>query len=348
MKHKYIKIFLGVFAVVALVGTLIYTNCNREEIPQDKNQLVIYSSHPLDFISPLIEEFEIQTGIQVTVVSGGSGELLDQVEAEQDNPQADILWGGSLSTLMPQSYLFEEYQSVNEEEMQDEFKNKEGMLTRFSDVPSILMINEDLVGDIKIDGYEDLLNPKLKGKIAYCSPSVSSSAYEHLINILYAMGKGNPYQGWDYVEKFCGNLDHTLLKSSTEVYEKVENGEFVVGLTFEEAAAKLVLEHKNIKIVYMEEGVISTPDCVCIIKNATHMETAKSFIDFVTGYGAQTVLTKQLNRRSVRKDVEVPQYLEGKGMIKTIQVNRDLVNEKKKIWIQRFKEIFYIDNEEGL
>ena len=45
-----------------------------------------------------------------------------------------------------------------------------------------------------------------------CDPSTSSSASEHLINMLYAMGEGNPEKGWDYVEKFCKNLDGMLFK----------------------------------------------------------------------------------------------------------------------------------------
>ena len=50
------------------------------------------------------------------------------------------------------------------------------------------MINTDLIGDIKITGYEDLLQPELKGKIAFADPTKSSSSYEHLVNMLYAMG----------------------------------------------------------------------------------------------------------------------------------------------------------------
>ena len=69
------------------------------------------------------------------------------------------------------------------------------------------MINTNLIGDVKVEGYEDLLNPALKGKIAFADPSKSSSSYEHLINMLYAMGNGDPDKGWDYVEKLCRNLD---------------------------------------------------------------------------------------------------------------------------------------------
>src|SRR5690625_6653663 len=46
----------------------------------------------------------------------------------------------------------------------------------------------DLIGDIEINGYKDLLNPELKGKIAAADPASSSSAFAQLTNMLLAMG----------------------------------------------------------------------------------------------------------------------------------------------------------------
>jgi iron(III) transport system substrate-binding protein len=197
MKGK-ASIAIILFLIVIMTSFFIIRSNASKRIKNNEIQgeeLVIYSAHPIELLRSLIQEFESRTGIWVRVKSGGTGELINQIESEQDEPVADILWGGSLSTLKPQMYLFEEYISKNQEFIFDEFKNDEGMLTRFSDVPSVLMINTDLIGDIIINGYQDLLNPNLKGSIAYCSPSISSSAYEHLINMLYAMGKGNPQEG---------------------------------------------------------------------------------------------------------------------------------------------------------
>lgn len=341
MKCKIVITVILSFFIILLAGYTISKRNHNVHINEHKREeLVIYSSHPLDFLKPLIEEFESRTGTMVTVVSGGTGQLIERIEEEKDNPNADILWGGTLSTLKPQMYLFEEYSCANEDVIQEEFKNKEGMFTKFSDVPSVLMVNTDLIGNVKINGYKDLLNPDLKGKIAYCSPAVSSSAFEHLINMLYAMGDGNPENGWDYVRLFCENLDGNLLKSSTEVYRGVENGEFVVGLIFEEAAAALVANGEKIKIVYMDEGVLTMPDCVTIVKNSPHPQNARAFIDFATGYEVQTMIATELNRRSIREDVKTPKYLKTKDEITIIHADHKLVYEMKKEWIQKFKELF--------
>ena len=61
-----------------------------------------------------------------------------------------------------------------------------------------------------------------------------------------------------------------LLKSSSEVYQGVAEGRYAAGLTFEEGGAGYVSKGAPVKLVYMKEGVISTPDVVCIVKGSKH------------------------------------------------------------------------------
>lgn len=307
--------------------------------PASKN-LVVYCPHPVEFINPIVSEFETKTGISVEVVTAGTGELLKRVEAEQSNPLGDILWGGSLSTNSPKKDLFETYKSANEDAVLDDCKNTEGMLTRFTVIPSVIMVNKKLIGNIKIEGYEDVLNPALKGKIAFADPAKSSSSFEHLINMLYAMGSGDPEKGWDYVKKLTKNLDGKLLSGSSAVYKGVADGEYTVGLTFEEGAAKYVKDGAPVEVIYMKEGVISKPDVVQIIKGAKNMDNAKKFIDFVTSKETQTMVTNELSRRSVRKDVPAGKGLKPTSEIKLIQDDAKVVDANKQAWLDKFKDIY--------
>lgn len=94
--------------------------------------------------------------------------------------------------------------------------------------------------------------------------------------MLYAMGNGNPDNGWEYVKKLSKQLDGKLLSGSSAVYKGVADGEYTVGLTFEEGAAKYVKDGAPVKVVYMEEGTISKPDTVQIIKGAKNMKMQRS------------------------------------------------------------------------
>jgi iron(III) transport system substrate-binding protein len=303
-------------------------------------KLVVYCPHPLVFIEPIVKKFEAATGIQTEVVAAGTGELLKRVESESSNPLGDVMWGGSLGTLEPSKKFFEVYRSPEVAGFFDDVKVPDGKVTGFTQIPSVIMINTKLIGNIKIEGYQDLLNPALKGKIAFADPSKSSSSFEHLINMLYAMGKGDPEKGWGYVAELAKNLDGKLLSGSSAVYKGVADGEYTIGLTFEEGAATYVKSKAPVKIVYMKEGVISQTDASAVIKGAKNIENAKKFIDFISSKETQTLIATQLNRRSVRKDAPPGEGLMPMASIKLIKGNDEVVNKSERLWLDKFKDIY--------
>ena len=328
-----------IFCMLIMSMTLFYS-CSSGDT-KSGNSLVIYCSHPLDLMNTILDDFKAKNpDINVEVVTAGTGELLKRVEAEKMNPLGDVLWGGTLNSVKSKTDLFESYTSTNEANILDEFKNTEGPFTRFSAIPSILMVNTNLAGNIKIEGYEDLLNPALKGKIAFADPSASSSAFEHLVNMLYAMGKGDPEKGWDYVQKLCANLDGKLLSGSSAVYKGVADGEYAVGLTYEEPGISYMSSGSPVKVVYMKEGVISKPDGVYIIKGGKNLENAKKFIDYCVSLDAQNMLVEKLSRRAIRNDAVVTDIVKPMSEIYSITDNADVVEESRQKWLDKFKDIF--------
>lgn len=330
MKNR-IRLFCSALMACGVIASA------QAEAPSKK--LVVYCPHPLVFIDPIVKKFQAQTGIETEVVAAGTGELLKRVEAESANPLGDVMWGGSMSTLDPSRKYFETFHTSEEGAFFDDLKISDGKITSFTQIPSVVMINTKLAGNIKIEGYADLLNPALKGKIAFADPSKSSSSFEHLVNMLYAMGKGDPDKGWGYVTALAKNLDGKLLSGSSAVYKGVADGEYSVGLTFEEGAATYVQSKAPVKIVYMKEGVISKPDGAAIIKGAKNLENAKKFINFLSSKDTQTLIASQLNRRSVRKDVPVATGLTPVANIKLITDNEDIVGKSKRAWLDKFKDI---------
>ncbi len=307
---------------------------------QDSKKLVVYCPHPLVFIDPIVKKFEASTGIKTEVVAAGTGELLKRIEAESSNPLADVMWGGTISNLDPLKKYFEAYNSPEAASFFDEIKVADNKITPFTLVPSVLMVNTKLIGDIKVEGYQDLLNPALKGKIAHADPSKSSSSFEHLVNMLYDMGNGDPEKGWDYVTAFSKNLGGKLLSGSAAVYKGVGDGEYTVGLTFEEGGANYVKSKAPVKLVYMKEGVITKPDGAAIIKGAKNLENAKKFIDFVSSKETQSLIATQLNRRSVRKDVPPGEGLLPMDQIKQVKDDTAVVEKSKRAWLEKFKDIY--------
>ena len=306
-----------------------------------EEKLVIYTTVSKGVVSELVPMFEKQTGIKVEIVRAGVGELIKRIQSEKDNPLADVLWGSALASLQAAGEpYFEHYVSANNDAIVDRYKNVEGWVTRHSLAVRCLLVNKNLVGDIPVTGYADLLNPALKGKISHVDPSASSSGYGHLCNMLFAMGGNDLDKGWEYVDKFCANLGNKLLNSSSAVWKGVNDGEYTVGLTYEEVALQSVKSGAPVKIVYMKEGCFVEPNCTAIIKNAKNLENAKKFIDFLTGKEAQSMLINKLNLRSVRKDVEMGADFTATEDIPLFSADTSMSGKMKKAWLAKFKDLF--------
>ena len=301
--QRYWRLFcLGLLLWLAVLAC---GGCGNTVQEQGTGELIVYSSHPQRFVQPLVDEFERQTGITVRVVHGSTGELLDRVAKERP-ARADVFWGGAISKVEDQRALFTAYVSSQDDKMRPQFRNTDGIMTRFTDVPSVLLVNTNLLGDREITGYKDLLAPWLKGRIAFADPAVSSSAYAHLLNMVDVMGKGNTAAGWDYVQAFGANLAGQLLPDSQAVCAGVAQGKYAVGCTFEEAAILEAAKGSPVKITYMEEGVHSVPDGVYIVRDTAHQEAAQAFVEFLVSREAQAYIVRELHRRSVRQDVLPP------------------------------------------
>lgn len=306
-----------------------------------EEKLVIYTTVSKGVVSELVPMFEKETGIKVEIVRAGVGELIKRIQSEKDNPLADVLWGSALASLQAAGEpYFEHYVSANNDAMVDRYKNVEGWVTRHSLAVRCLLVNKNLIGDIPVTGYADLLNPALKGKISNVDPSASSSGYGHLCNMLFAMGGNDLDKGWEYVDKFCANLGNKLLNSSSAVWKGVNDGEYTVGLTYEEVALQSVKSGAPVKIVYMKEGCFVEANCTAIIKNAKNLENAKKFIDFLTGKEAQSMLINKLNLRSVRKDVEMGADFTATEDIPLFSADTSMSGKMKKAWLAKFKDLF--------
>ncbi|THF80371.1 ABC transporter substrate-binding protein [Cohnella fermenti] len=343
-----------IIAMLALVGMLGLSACTSNETKnasegtdtgsqtavQESNELVIYTASAQDVIDAVIPEFEAKTGIKVELVTAGTGELLKRIEAEQAKPLGDIEWGGVVSVIAPKKELFEDYLSPNESAQLDSTKNTDGMITRNNIIPMVMIVNKNLIGDIKIEGYEDLLNPKLKGKIAFSDPAKSSTSFSHLVNILNTIGGTDESKGWDYVTSLTANLDGKLLASSSAVPKGVADGEYIVGLTHEELASSAVRDGSPVEIVYMKEGTLVSPGTVQIIKGAKNMENAKKFVDFITSKELQTLTSTELNMRASRSDVEPPEGLKAISEITIVPEDVNKTLENSQAWLDKFKDIF--------
>lgn len=264
-------------------------------------KLVIYSPHDADPLAAGVKLFEeTYPGIEVEVIAAGTGELCQRIVAEAENPQGDVLWGGGADTLAAYTEYFAPYQCANDDVIGDAYKDADDMWIGESPLPMVFIYNKTLIDEADVPTtWEGLCNENLKGKIAYCAPSKSGSAYTQLCTMLFSQPTID--EGWALVEKFIANLDGKLQDSSGNCHKLVASGEYVLGVTIEKSAV-LYNDNPDIGYVYPEANS-AVPDGVALIKGCPNEDNAKLFIDFVTGLECQKDQNVNWKRRPVRSDL---------------------------------------------
>ena len=306
--NKLINSFI-VACTVLVVSALVGSNVVKasDSVKKIGGKLTIYTTTDDSNIERVIPDFEEKTGIKVEIISGSAGECIARIKAEQKNPICDVQWGGlTPSDLAKYPDLWEPYVSSHDSEYPKEYRSN-GYFNYFMIQTINLLVNTDLAKEngVEIKGYKDLLNPKLKGKIIHADPTSSSSAWRHLSTQLLVMGGYDSKESWDYLEKFIQNLNGVTTTSSSAVYKQVSEGEYVVGLTYENVCVELLQSGAdNIKIVYMEEGTTACPFGAAIVKNAPDMEQAKAFIEYLTSEECQTGYAQKSSSRPANANLK--------------------------------------------
>ena len=209
-----------------------------------------------------------------------------------------------------------------------------------------LLVNKDVFKKLGLDpekftGYKDLLLPELKGKIAMGDPTASSSAIAELTNMLLVMGE-KPYdeKAWEFVEKFIAQLDGTILSSSSQIYKATADGEYAVGVTYENPAVTLLQDGAtNLKLVYPEEGSVWLPGAAAIVKNAPHMENAKKFVDFLISDEGQKVVAETSTRPVNTSIKNTSEFIKPFDEIKVAYEDIPYCAEHRKEWQERWTNI---------
>ena len=307
------KRILSVLLVLCLASMLVFANGDKEAKAGDgpSGNLVLYSSMTDSDIDALIYCFnEVYPDIAIEVVNGSAGNMTTRLRGEAANPVGDVTWGGmSDSDGRINEDIFEDWISDHDSENGEGFKSNNGLYSMDHLSTVVFCVNTELEAELglSITSYQDLLDPKLKGQIIFSDPNSSSAAWNNLSNIMSVFGNDSD-EAWDYIEKLMANL--VITNSSSTCFKSVQQGEYVVGLTYEDGAVILLRDGAdNLRMQYPDEGTSASVMGMGLVKNGPNQENAKLFINFATSAEGQTALAayQQGTLRYTNSNYEVPE-----------------------------------------
>ena len=318
-----------------------------EKAPEDyEGEVQLYSTMTEADLDALITCFnDVYPNIEVIVTNGSAGELTARIDGEKGNPQGDLVWGGMADSDGDKyAEIFEAWVSEYDAQNMEGYTSPNGLYSMDHLSTVVFVVNEDLEKELglNIQSYEDLLDPKLQGKIATADPNSSSSAWNNLSNIFAVYGNDTP-ETWDYIAKLMPNL--RILGSSSGVFKNTQAGEYVVGLTYEDGAVGLVRDGaKNIRLQYPTNGTSASCFGTALIKNGPNPENAKLFIDFICSAEGQTALAayQQGTLRYTNANYESPENAWLKPASEITWVTRDVkyLTENKESILEKWNTLW--------
>ncbi|HEY9448943.1 MAG TPA: extracellular solute-binding protein [Gemmatimonadaceae bacterium] len=306
--------------------------------------LTVYSPHGKDLLQYYEVEFEkAHPDVDVQWVDMGSQDIIDRLRSERANPQADV-WFGAPEEIFERAGregLLEAYRASWAAAVPAEAKGKDDLWYGTYLTPEVIAYNSQALTEAEAPkDWDDLLDPKWKGKILIRDPIASGTmrAIFGAMILRSVRETGSPEQGYEWLRKLDANTKEYTL-NPTILYQKLGRQEGLVTLWDMPDIATLQ-ERFNIPVKYVipESGTPLLVDGIAIVKGTQHAALAKSYYEFVTTPSALDDAANKFLRIPVRTDIPVdslPQWMrDAKERIKPMPLDRAMLAEHLDEWMR--------------
>jgi len=291
---------------MSTVGLLALALAGPAAAQEIENELVLITPVAKTLTDPALAEFvkyakeRWNVNVRANALAAGTPVAYGRIVEWRGRPEVDIFWGGesALFDKLAQQKLLVPHNLPKE--VMDAIpatigkpkpiylKDPKGFWTGTVLEPYGLVYHPRLLQRLGVPepkDWDDLLHPKLKGNVAQCAPSRSSSSHATYEVILQRDGDD---KGWAWLKRLGGNTGMFTARSR-DVPSVVAKGEFAAGfavpsyMAFEDRLAGF-----DIKFVAPKTAWI-TPEPIAILAGARHPKAAKAFIEFMLTERGQRV-----------------------------------------------------------
>lgn len=294
MKKRGLKLFTtaGILLTLALAG------CGNKEVektekvsaqPKEEQILTVYSAGPDGLAANIQQAFEEKTGIKVEMFQGTTGKILSRLEAEKNNPVADIVVLASVASMdgLKETSQLQSYQDAKQaEKINSDWSDAEGYYYGYSASALGIAYNTKNTQEVPTD-WSDLAEEQWQNKINIPDPSLSGSAVDFLYG--YALTEKN---AWKTMELWKNN-GLQVNGANKEALDAVITGDknaTIAGVDY--MAYKAKADGEPVEIMYPRSGTVVSPRAVGILKDAKHIEAAKEYVDFLLSDEGQKLVTE--------------------------------------------------------
>lgn len=263
-----------------------------------------------DKVRPILDAFELETGIRIEHLTMKNGEILQRLQNEFDSGTtiADLWFTGGADTFISASQddLLLSYASPAGEVLADHMKDPSGYWHGTSLTIVNWVVNKDLIEEHNLkmpETWDDLLQAGLKGEVSMSNPASSGTAYNTVSAILETRGEE---EGWAYLDQLINQVPFFTARGSDPA-NHVINGEAIVGINASNGDRELEINNPHIKLVYPSDGAGWWPQPLAIVNGTVKEDACKVFIDWALSKHGMQVIAESRYAAVARTDIEMPE-----------------------------------------
>jgi iron(III) transport system substrate-binding protein len=191
-------------------------------LPVLADEVVVYSARNEQLIKPLFDTYTKETGVTVKFITGGEGPLMERLKVEGQNTPADLLLtvdAGNLWQAAQQDLLRPIASKTLQDNVPAHLRDPGNAWFGLSVRARTLVYNTTRLKPTDLSTYEDLANPKWKGRLCL---RTAKKVYNQSLVAMMITEHGEP-QAEAIVKGWVSNLATAPFADDTKAMEAVAN-----------------------------------------------------------------------------------------------------------------------------
>ena len=265
----------------------ILVSCAYE--PAD--ELTIFTSRQPQLIEPIVEKFSLETGIKVNFLSGNAQELMERIDVEGDSSPADIFMtvdAGVLWQAAERDIFSSTNSKILDENIPSYLRDPENKWFGLSKRARTIVYSNDQFNDNDFSTYEDLADPKWKGKLCLrTSKKVYNRSLMASMIDAYGFEKAK-----EVVTGWISNLATEVFSNDTNALKAVSSGQCGLTIVNTYYLARLLddPQYDNLTLFWanqIDRGVHVNISGAGIVKTSKNKQAATLLLEYLSSEKAQ-------------------------------------------------------------
>ncbi len=291
----------------------------------------LYSARHYDTDNAIYTNFTKATGIRVNLVEAKAEELIARIKAEGANSPADLIVtvdAGNLYRAQQEGILQPTRSEILTRVIPANLRDPQGHWYGLTKRARVIVYNRDKVRPQELSTYEDLANPKWKGRLIVRS---SSNIYNQSLmgSIIVANGREKA-EAW--ARGLVANFARPPQGNDTAHIQDVAAGAGDLTLVNTYYVARLLKSKKAADREVVERVGVFFPNQndrgthvnisgAGVVKNAPNPADALKFIEYLVSREAQDIFARSNNEYPVVSGTAIDSIVRGFGAFKEDKVN---------------------------